>query len=224
MLIVRAETLFSATLEVDLAEMQEGSLLEAAVADHPRCVFLRLSYSSNLASPPSILEADPDVMDQEYLAEDYMPAALVARRSNNPALPRNEMSRTERARMLFERYRVPYDEVTDVVPGQDGHEIGQRVHAPIRMRVRYSCHLCNTTFRHERACRNCSHQRCDQCPRLLPHRRAQELYVTPMPAAARLTGSRRIQRRLLAERLARRSRSPDETLPDIHEMDRRREP
>jgi hypothetical protein len=40
-----------------------------------------------------------------------------------------------------------------------------RVEKPIRVRVRYTCHLCEDLFGVERTCKKCSHKRCDECPR-----------------------------------------------------------
>ena len=110
-------------------------------------------------------------MDQQYTPEEFAaPSDAIAVRG-----PSQGVSRAERSRRIFERYGVPYDDVSDMVPGQDDRDVGLRVHARVRMRVRYNCHVCNTTFRHERACRQCSHARCDACPRMMPHRRAQEM-------------------------------------------------
>lgn len=41
----------------------------------------------------------------------------------------------------------------------------QRVTKPIRMRVRRTCHRCQTTFGPDRVCVNCQHTRCKKCPR-----------------------------------------------------------
>jgi hypothetical protein len=217
--LVPDEYALSATLDVDDAgPPAEGYLVpEMAERITPRYVTIYIAPPhAYLTSGDSLLEADPDMMDQEFTAEDFAVSSAAA-------AARSGMSRTDRARTLFERYGVPYDDVTGLIPNQDGRpDSGLRVHSRIRMRVRYSCHVCDTTFRHERACRQCSHARCDACPRMLPHRRAQELYAPPLHLrlVPRLTMVSRIQRRLMAERLARRSRSPDETLPDMDEMDR----
>ncbi|KAK1145996.1 hypothetical protein N8T08_003644 [Aspergillus melleus] len=44
----------------------------------------------------------------------------------------------------------------------------QRVAKPIRMRVRRSCHRCQTPFGSDRVCVNCQHTRCKSCPRHPP--------------------------------------------------------
>lgn len=41
----------------------------------------------------------------------------------------------------------------------------QRVSKPIRMRVRRTCHRCQTTFGPDKVCVNCQHARCKKCPR-----------------------------------------------------------
>ena len=44
----------------------------------------------------------------------------------------------------------------------------QRVNKPIRMRVRRTCHRCQTTFGPDKVCVNCQHARCKKCPRHPP--------------------------------------------------------
>lgn len=58
---------------------------------------------------------------------------------------------------------------------------GHRIEKPIRMRVRRTCHRCQTTFGHEKACSNCGHPRCKSCPRY-PIKK-------PKDAKAKITGT-----------------------------------
>jgi hypothetical protein len=46
----------------------------------------------------------------------------------------------------------------------------ERVHKNIRMRVRYTCHNCSTTFGRDRVCIGCQHRRCTHCARYPPRR------------------------------------------------------
>jgi hypothetical protein len=50
----------------------------------------------------------------------------------------------------------------------------RRVDKPIRMRVRRTCHRCQTNFGPEKVCVNCQHVRCKQCPRYPPARTKEE--------------------------------------------------
>lgn len=50
----------------------------------------------------------------------------------------------------------------------------QRVEKPIRMRVRRTCHRCQTIFGSDRVCHNCQHVRCKACPRYPPARTKEE--------------------------------------------------
>ena len=50
----------------------------------------------------------------------------------------------------------------------------KRVEKPIKMRVRRTCHRCQTTFGSDRVCRNCQHVRCKACPRYPPARTKEE--------------------------------------------------
>ncbi|KAL4931613.1 uncharacterized protein BDV17DRAFT_240675 [Aspergillus undulatus] len=68
----------------------------------------------------------------------------------------------EKARILFSKYGMTLEpgewKATSDVPVQ-------RVTKPIRMRVRRTCHRCQTTFGPDKTCVNCQHVRCKKCPR-----------------------------------------------------------
>lgn len=46
----------------------------------------------------------------------------------------------------------------------------ERVSRPIRLRVRYTCHQCKTSFGHEKECNSCRHRRCARCDRYPPRK------------------------------------------------------
>lgn len=80
----------------------------------------------------------------------------------------------ERARQLFERYGLTFDP-NDLAPAPSPaaspHSSGiQRVEKQIRMRIRYNCHRCQTTFGATPICSSCEHHRCRRCPRHPPKR------------------------------------------------------
>ncbi|KAL2796349.1 hypothetical protein BJX66DRAFT_336097 [Aspergillus keveii] len=71
----------------------------------------------------------------------------------------------EKARVLFAKYGLTLEPgewktVSDVPV--------QRVTKSIRMRVRRTCHRCQTTFGPDKVCVNCQHVRCKKCPRHPP--------------------------------------------------------
>ncbi|KAL4889449.1 hypothetical protein BDV59DRAFT_186549 [Aspergillus ambiguus] len=71
----------------------------------------------------------------------------------------------ERARALFAKYGMTLE------PGEwksSPDMTVKRVTKPIRMRVRRTCHRCQTTFGPDRVCVNCQHVRCKKCPRHPP--------------------------------------------------------
>lgn len=68
----------------------------------------------------------------------------------------------ERARALFAKYGLSLEPEEWMSPRN--LEV-QRVEKPIRMRVRRTCHRCQTTFGSDRVCVNCQHVRCKDCPR-----------------------------------------------------------
>ncbi|KAF7176752.1 hypothetical protein CNMCM7691_003765 [Aspergillus felis] len=68
----------------------------------------------------------------------------------------------EKARALFAKYGLTFE------PGEwktPSDMTVQRVAKPIRMRVRRTCHRCETTFGPDKVCVNCQHIRCTKCPR-----------------------------------------------------------
>ncbi|RDW62876.1 uncharacterized protein DSM5745_08442 [Aspergillus mulundensis] len=68
----------------------------------------------------------------------------------------------EKARALFAKYGLTLE------PGEwkAARDVPvQRVVKPIRMRVRRTCHRCQTTYGPDRVCVNCQHVRCKKCPR-----------------------------------------------------------
>ncbi|KAI9367882.1 hypothetical protein BJX61DRAFT_263075 [Aspergillus egyptiacus] len=71
----------------------------------------------------------------------------------------------EKARLLFAKYGLTLE------PGEwrtASNLPVQRVTKPIRMRVRRTCHRCQTTFGPDKVCVNCQHVRCKKCPRHPP--------------------------------------------------------
>lgn len=46
----------------------------------------------------------------------------------------------------------------------------ERVTKQIRMRVRYTCHRCKTSFGHDKECNGCRHRRCGRCDRYPPRK------------------------------------------------------
>lgn len=69
---------------------------------------------------------------------------------------------------LYSKYHVEIEPPAVALAPRISHE---RVSKPIRMRVRYTCHRCQTTFGHERECAACQHRRCRNCERYPPRRR-----------------------------------------------------
>ncbi len=72
----------------------------------------------------------------------------------------------EKARALFAKYGLTLE------PGEWKSPPDlqfARVAKPIRMRVRRTCHRCETTFGPTKTCINCQHPRCKKCPRFPPN-------------------------------------------------------
>ncbi|KAF2429024.1 hypothetical protein EJ08DRAFT_591477, partial [Tothia fuscella] len=83
----------------------------------------------------------------------------------------------ERTRALFAKYGLSV-EAREWIPSPPLNQIVPRgvlrVEKPIRMRIRYTCHLCHTMFGTAKQCRKCQHRRCLSCPREPPRRPRNE--------------------------------------------------
>lgn len=55
----------------------------------------------------------------------------------------------------------------------------ERVPKNIRMRVRYTCHNCQTSFGHDKTCISCQHQRCAKCTRYPPKKDRKKRLAEP---------------------------------------------
>ncbi|KAJ5356348.1 hypothetical protein N7517_010957 [Penicillium concentricum] len=80
-------------------------------------------------------------------------------------------TQNEKARALFAKYGLTVDTSEWKTPTD--LQI-TRVTKPIRMRVRRTCHRCETTFGADKVCVNCQHTRCTKCPRYPPTRKDGE--------------------------------------------------
>ncbi|PYH42820.1 uncharacterized protein BP01DRAFT_124661 [Aspergillus saccharolyticus JOP 1030-1] len=67
----------------------------------------------------------------------------------------------QKARGLLARYGLALEPGERKFPSD---QTVQRVIRPIRMRVRRTCHRCQTTFGPSKVCVNCQHVRCTSCP------------------------------------------------------------
>jgi len=83
-------------------------------------------------------------------------------------------TQNDKARALFAKYGLTLDQGDWKYPTDPQLP---RVTKPIRMRVRRTCHRCETTFGAEKVCINCSHTRCTKCPRFPPARNNDEPHL-----------------------------------------------
>ncbi|GFG19439.1 conserved hypothetical protein [Aspergillus udagawae] len=89
----------------------------------------------------------------------------------------------EKTRALFAKYGLTLESGEWKTPSD---MTVQRVAKPIRMRVRRTCHRCETTFGPDKVCVNCQHIRCTKCPRhtsTKPNDQAQNALETIRRAA-----------------------------------------
>jgi hypothetical protein len=113
------------------------------------------SLSRPVFSQENALEVDENVIDDFDDTEE--PIIPVDASTGRPGLSE------ERARLLFEHYGLKY-------PGlrrsqQEPPNKIRRVERPVRIRLHWSCHLCNAAFGRDKACSSCGHGRCGDCAR-----------------------------------------------------------
>jgi hypothetical protein len=112
------------------------------------------SFSFNRNSPPATTAPEA-----ETEAEPELTGAEQSTVTDYSAIQQ------EKARLLFAKYGLTLD------PGEWKSPTDlqfPRVTKTIRMRVRRTCHRCETTFGSDKLCVNCQHQRCKKCPRFPP--------------------------------------------------------
>lgn len=78
----------------------------------------------------------------------------------------------QRAKKLAERYGLEF-RLSDWLTGAQDDTV-LRVDKPIRIRVRRTCHVCDSTFAGAKECSGCQHVRCTDCPRYPPKRTETE--------------------------------------------------
>lgn len=74
----------------------------------------------------------------------------------------------DKARLLFEKYGLRYPAAKR--PQQEPPNKIRRVEKPVRIRLHWSCHHCNTAFAQAKVCSSCGHGRCGDCTRAPPQR------------------------------------------------------
>ncbi|EKJ78889.1 hypothetical protein FPSE_00931 [Fusarium pseudograminearum CS3096] len=88
----------------------------------------------------------------------------------------------ERAKKLSERYGLDIN-VSELQTGSPDDTV-LRIDKPIRMRVRRTCHKCDTTFSSAKECPSCQHARCTKCTRYPPKRSEAEIIASRERRAA----------------------------------------
>ncbi|KAK9858777.1 hypothetical protein MYU51_018123 [Penicillium brevicompactum] len=119
------------------------------------------SKRQSLVAQEAVDTVDPTTVSSPAPA----PAATPAQEPIEPEpVVMTEYSTTPRAKTsaLFAKYGLTLDPGAWDTPADLQLN---RVAKPIRMRVRRTCHRCETTFGAEKVCINCSHTRCTKCPR-----------------------------------------------------------
>ncbi|KAL5341694.1 hypothetical protein BJX70DRAFT_395753 [Aspergillus crustosus] len=106
--------------------------------------------------------ASPPVQPESSKTPAPQPEATTEPTTEPTVLSNWGAMQEEKARALFAKYGLTLE------PGEwkAASDVPvQRVSKNIRMRVRRTCHRCQTTFGPDKVCVNCQHVRCKKCPR-----------------------------------------------------------
>ncbi|EXJ84441.1 hypothetical protein A1O3_05109 [Capronia epimyces CBS 606.96] len=116
---------------------------------------------------PPIIEVDDTTMGTSPVTlEPATPHALPSQLSTVSPDPQDEAPmQFGKAQAIFAKYNLELSQADWGIRPRQPHE---RVSKNIRMRVKYTCHNCATTFGHDRVCVGCQHRRCAQCIRYPP--------------------------------------------------------
>lgn len=117
----------------------------------------------SIARLPKI-EVDDTVEDIPTTPQEPVQPRPIQPSSETGQLTEPEM-RFNKAQAIFAKYNLELSEADWDMRPKVPYE---RVAKNIRMRVRYTCHNCSTTFGHERVCVGCEHRRCVKCSRYPP--------------------------------------------------------
>lgn len=131
-------------------------------SNHPS--FARTTRREQSCDPAPVVDVDdefehfPKAVDIPIQSSEK--TAILEEDSHD--MPRMRFSH---AQAIFAKYNIELSEAGWDTASKVPFE---RVHKNIRMRVRYTCHNCTTTFGHDRICIGCQHHRCAQCSRYPP--------------------------------------------------------
>ncbi|CAI7623668.1 unnamed protein product [Penicillium glandicola] len=139
----------------------------------PRSMSKRQSIAGEAAPVETTAKATssaPAPVLESASAHEPTPAPAPAQERSAPGpvmITDYSTTQHEKARALFAKYGLTVDTSEWKTPPD--LQI-TRVTKPIRMRVRRTCHRCETTFGADKVCVNCQHTRCTKCPRYPPAR------------------------------------------------------
>lgn len=106
----------------------------------------------------------PDAAGPSTTATPPAPTAVSRPADTERPMPTDSsVIQQERTRALLAKYGLSLE--PDEWKSPTDLQQPTRVNKPIRMRVRRTCHRCQTTFGPDKVCTNCQHPRCKQCPR-----------------------------------------------------------
>ncbi|KAK5060013.1 hypothetical protein LTR84_009897 [Exophiala bonariae] len=126
------------------------------------------------------IEVDDTVEDIPVTPQEPVQPRPIQPSSETGQLTEPEM-RFNKAQAIFAKYNLELSEADWDMRPKVPYE---RVAKNIRMRVRYTCHNCSTTFGHERVCVGCEHRRCVKCSRYPPKKdksKSQKTDPTALP-------------------------------------------
>ncbi|QGA14123.1 hypothetical protein EYB26_001776 [Talaromyces marneffei] len=127
--------------------------------------------AGNITTPISTTIISTSIPDAPQPSQTSTAAGITAPTRDTTQVTLWSDIQQERARALFVKYGLTLEPQEWM--SSRNYEV-KRVEKPIRMRVRRTCHRCQTTFGSDKVCSNCQHVRCKTCPRYPPARTKEE--------------------------------------------------
>ena len=111
--------------------------------------------------PNSLLVDDGELLEVDDNHNDSGKALL-------PIISSRSGISEEKSHQLFEKYGLTYEPRVKRSEEQEPPGKVRRVEKPVRIRIHWLCHECNSHFARDRTCASCGHRRCRECTRNPP--------------------------------------------------------
>lgn len=163
---------------------------------------------SEETAPPTETPFVPAAIQQSI--RDLRPSTTKPAKTAAESSARQE----EKARILFAKYGMTLgpDEWTRSVTSD-----AERIEKKVRMRIKRTCHRCQTTYGADKVCNNCQHRRCKKCPRY-PTKRVKEVQQKDDKPQDKATAAAKKQKQEILSIMSRRTGQDMQFGPKIDKL------